>query len=646
MKYRALVICLVLSVFCAEGIFVPRAMGADDTAPVRTIWRLLDYIAVDYAGAVRDSRVINDLEYTEMTEFAASVRTRISGLPPNEALPDLGTQAEELEAAISEKSAPDRVAAIARQLADELLVAFPVVFAPTAPPDLARGASLYAGECAACHGSTGGGDGPLASDLEPPPTVFTDRSRARERSLFGLFQVIDQGLDGTAMTSYANLDADDRWALAFYVGGFAYPEADQEAGAELWQSDPRIVAALPDLEAVTRIMPSSLALRIGEDDSVALTSYLRRHPDAVAHRSGGSLTLAKTRLVESLAAYRSGDKGRATDLALSAYLDGFEPVEPAVAVRDGALMRDIEGAMIELRARIKRGAPVAEVEAQIGDLTRLLEAAERVLSSGESSRSSSFIGAFTVLLREGIEALLIVVAMIAFLRKADRRDALPYVHGGWLVALAAGVLTWFAATHFVSISGASRELTEGIGALLAAVVLVSVGIWMHGKSHADAWQKYISEKMSHALSRQSQWFLFLLAFVVVYREVFETILFFMAMWGQGDRIAIIAGAGAATGALALTTWAMLSYSRRLPITQFFLYSSLLIAVLAVILAGKGIAAIQEAGWLDVRPVAGAPRIEILGLFPTWEGIAAQSLTLAVLIVAFWMNRKPPQKVAS
>lgn len=646
MKYRVLVASLVLSLFCAGGIFVPQAAAADATAPVRTIWRLLDYIAVDYAGAVAGGRVVNELEYTEMIEFAASVRTRISNLPPAEPPAELGSQAEKLEAAIDAKSATSLVAVMARQLAEDLLVAFPVVFAPTSPPDLARGASLYAGECAACHGAAGQGDGPLAAGLEPPATAFTDRSRARERSLFGLFQVIDQGLEGTAMASYAALDAQDRWALAFYVGGFAYGEADAEAGEELRRSDPQIAAALPNLEAITRTAPGALALRVGEDAALALTAYLRRNPDAVSRRQGGSLALARARLTKSLSAYRSGDRARATDLALSAYLDGFEPVEPAVAVRDAKLMRDIEAAMIELRARIKRGAANSDVEAQIRDLSRLLSAAEEVLSASESSTSSSFIGAFTVLLREGIEALLIVVAMIAFLRKAERRDALRYVHGGWLAALAAGVLTWAAATHFVAISGASRELTEGIGALLAAVVLVSVGIWMHGKSHAGAWQKYISEKMSHALSRQSRWFLFMLAFVVVYREVFETILFFMAMWGQGERTAIIAGAGAATAALALTTWAMLSYSRRLPITQFFLYSSLLIAVLAVVLAGKGIAAIQEAGWLDVRPLAGAPRIEILGLFPTWEGIIAQALTLVILIVAFRMNNRPLEKPAS
>src|SRR3546814_11609191 len=95
---------------------------------------------------------------------------------------------------------------------------------------------------------------------------------------------------------------------------------------------------------------------------------------------------------------------------------------------------------------------------------------------------------------------------------------MPYVHGGWIGALVAGGATWLAATYLIDISGASRELTEGFAALFAAAVLVSVGIWMHGKSKADAWQRYIREKLSHALSRGSMWSLFLLAFVVVYRE--------------------------------------------------------------------------------------------------------------------------------
>ena len=114
---------------------------------------------------------------------------------------------------------------------------------------------------------------------------------------------------------------------------------------------------------------------------------------------------------------------------------------------------------------------------------------------------STFLGAFTILLREGLEALLVVIAMIAFLRKAERAEALPYVHGGWVAALVAGAATWAVATYAIGISGASRELTEGFGSLLAAVILLSVGIWMHGKSQAEEWRRYIQEKMQGALSR-------------------------------------------------------------------------------------------------------------------------------------------------
>src|SRR3546814_5169125 len=105
----------------------------------------------------------------------------------------------------------------------------------------------------------------------------------------------------------------------------------------------------------------------------------------------------------------------------------------------------------------------------------------------------------------------------------------------WIGALAAGGMTWAIATYVIGISGASRELTEGFGSLIAAVVLLSVGIWMHGKAQADQWQRYIREKLSRALSRQSAWFLFGLAFIVVYREVFEPILFYASLWPKGNR---------------------------------------------------------------------------------------------------------------
>jgi high-affinity iron transporter len=166
------------------------------------------------------------------------------------------------------------------------------------------------------------------------------------------------------------------------------------------------------------------------------------------------------------------------------------------------------------------------------------------------------------------------------------------------------------------------------------VVLVWVGIWIHGKSHADSWQHYVKEKLGHALSRKSGIFLLLLVFVVVYREVFETILFYAAIWGQGSRSSVVTGAGSAVLVLAVIAWLMLRYSRRLPISQFFRYSSWLIAVLAVALTGKAVSALQEAGYLPVRWLEGAPRIELLGLYPTLQGVVAQAIMIVILIAGF------------
>jgi high-affinity iron transporter len=168
---------------------------------------------------------------------------------------------------------------------------------------------------------------------------------------------------------------------------------------------------------------------------------------------------------------------------------------------------------------------------------------------------------------------------------------------------------------------------------------------MHGKAQADEWQNYIKAKVGHALSRRSGWFLFGLAFIAVYREVFETILFYTAMAAQGAEGALLAGAAVAVVCLALIAIAMIRFSRRLPIAKFFGYSSALIAVLAVVLAGKGVTALQEAGMIDVTPIAGVPTISILGLSPTVESILAQILTLIILIAGFAYNRREKRSVA-
>ena len=434
------------------------------------------------------------------------------------------------------------------------------------------------------------------------------------------------------MQSYAALPEADRWALAFHAGGLAYGDAAR--GKRIWDREQAVRRLVPDMAALVALTPAELEAKLGADKAAAVVAYLRASPDALTADRPASLQLARDKLRQSLDAYHRGDRDRAIDLALSAYLDGFEPVEAVLATRDGDLMTRVEQAMAGFRTAITAGEGVAVLRQRLAATELLLDQAETALAPEAASGVSTFLGAFAILLREGLEALLVVIAMIAFLRKAERPHAMRYIHGGWVAALVAGAATWAVATYAIGISGASRELTEGFGSLLAAVILLSVGIWMHGKAQADEWRRYIATKMQGAMSRGSAWFLFGLAFIVVYREVFETILFFAALWTADNGATILAGALTATVLLGLIAWAMLYYSRVLPITQFFAYSAILIAILAVVLAGKGVGALQEAGLVPVTPLDHIPRITMVGLFPTAEAVGAQLLTLAAVIFGF------------
>jgi high-affinity iron transporter len=607
---------------------------SESTEQVSQTWQILDYLADDYRGAVADGRVTSASEYAEMREFADTVRTRLHSLPAVPASSALQEAAEGLARSIADKKAADGVAMQAHALADALLAAYPIATAPLVPPDLARGAQVYATTCAGCHGADGHGDGPAGVQLQPRPVDFTDRTRAAERSVLSLYQAVAHGIPGTAMPGFPQLSPADRWAVAFYAGSLAYAPYVR-AGEARWQQDPALRAHVPDLRALVRGREDQWAPLFGTDRAAAVLGYLRSHPQALAAGPRG-IALARAQLAASVSAYRSGRADDAARLALSAYLDGIEPIEPALTARDDNLRIQLETHMAQYRAAILDHA--ANTVALADDLNRLLDAIEQELAANAAKPTTAFLGAFTILVREGLEALLIVVAMIAFLRKAHREDALRYVHIGWTLALAAGAVTWAVATYVISISGAGREVTEGLSSLFAAVVLLGVGIWMHQKSVGGRWQAYLRAKLTAALDSRSMMFLFGLSFIAVYREVFETILFYAALWTEGQKTAIGAGLLAGTMTLVAVAWVLLRTSRRLPVSTFFAASSLLITVLALVLTGKGMQALQEAGWLATTPVA-FPRIDWLGVFPSQQSLGAQALILAIVIIAFFANRR-------
>jgi len=600
---------------------------------------MLDYLGVDYPEAVKDGTVADQGEYDEQLEFSANVRAMIGELPGRPERAGLEAAAARLAGAIRDKRPGDEVAGIAGELRRHIIELYQVRVSPKQAPDLASAPADYATHCAVCHGAAGRGDGPAAKGLTPPPADLTDAARQGRLSVFGLYNTITLGIKGTAMTGFPALSESQRWALAFHVSTLAGGDDERARGAALWKGGTGR-RELGDLRALVMATPRDAAARRG-GDGAAVLAYLRGEPGAVAAGRESAIDLSARLLDESVEAYRRGDAPRAHRLAITGYLEGFELVEAPLGAVDGALKTRVEVEMLRYRSMLQAGAPVDAVEAQARAIQALLDTARERLDAARLSPATIFTSALVILLREGLEAVLVVAALLALLIKAGRRDVLRYVHAGWIAALALGGLTWLAASYLVTLSGADREITEGVTALLAAAMLLYVGFWMHRHAHAARWKAFIETRVAAALSGRTMWALGSISFLAVYREAFETVLFYQALWleaGPDGRVAVGAGFAAAAVGLVVLAWLILQVGLRLPLGWFFGAGSVLMALLAVVLAGKGIAALQEAGALPVGPLD-LPAIPSLGLYPTWQGVLTQLAVLLLIVGAFAYSRR-------
>ncbi len=605
---------------------------AGSTEGAQIVLHVLDYVGVDYPGAVKDGRVLDQGEYDEQVEFVTRARGILARLPGGPEQAKIVADAERLVAMVKDKRPGAEVAAAAGQLRWAIIKAYRVEVAPRRTPDLREASALYAAQCAACHGAEGRGDGPAGKSLDPKPADFHDRDRMVQRSIYGLYSSITLGVDGTAMAGFRGLGEDQRWALAFYVASLGRPEAEARRGGDLWQGG-RGKDVFRDLASIATRSAREVEAQHGADAALVL-GHLQAHPDLVGTTTSSAIATSMTLLRRSADAYREGRGREAQELAAASYLDGFELAEASLDAVDRSLRTAVETEMMRYRNLLRDGAPPPQVEAQAERIEAMLGRARDLLQAGGLPASATFLAAFTILLREGLEALLVVAAVYALLVRAGRADALVYVHGGWIAALLLGGITWVAASYAVTISGASREVTEGVTALIATVILVYVGLWMHGKSYARQWQAYLDRRLQGALQGKTLWALALVSFLAVYRETFETVLFCEAVAvqaGPAGRAPLLGGLAAAALALLGLGWLIVRSSVRLPLGLFFGASSVLIGLLAVIFAGKGVAALQEAGWLPTYQVS-FPTLPLLGLYPNLQGLLLQAAL--VLVIAF------------
>jgi high-affinity iron transporter len=609
------------------------ALALPVQADMQGLLQMVDYMGVDYPAAVAHGEITHAGEYAEMQEFAGHIMAESEALPAGAARDKSVTLARELVEAVEAKVDAPRIAELTRNLRQILMAGFDVTLTPTHRPDLASAARLYAEQCAGCHGATGNGDGAAGAHLNPPPIAFTKMDRARQRSLFGLYNTITLGVPGTSMKSFDALSPSERWSLAFYIGGLGGTPVDAAAAMTAWQREPLTLK-----EAVT-LSPAELGAMREQGEQLAL--WLRHEPDALFTQKADPIEFTLRTLTQSLDAYRKGDRETAQTLSVTAYLEGFELSEAPLRNVAPELMQQTEQAMMEFRQGLRKGIPLPEAESRHGKLRQLLEQSRDALAQRSMSPGVAFTSSLIILLREGLEAILVLAAMVAFIVRSGRTDALRYVHGGWIFALFAGVLTWAASLYLIDISGATRELTEGIATLMAALILFYVGFWMHRNSSAAQWNAFLKGQIATALSARTLWTLAFIAFLAVYREVFETILFYQALWLQVESAAqhaIWMGAGLAAVLLVAITFAIERFGVRLPLRQFFLGSAILMIVLAVIFAGKGVMALQEAGLVGMHPLP-LPRLEWIGFYPNAQVLATQLLMLAGAIWIFLLDQR-------
>ncbi|NGZ09848.1 MAG: c-type cytochrome [Nitrospira sp. LK70] len=603
----------------------------------QTIVHMLDYVGVDYPGVVQDGKVVNAEEYAEQHEFATQVVVLLDQLPAVAEQPMLLEQARGLLARIEAKAPGSEISMLIGRLRIDVIQAWKLSVAPQQPPDLQQAARLFAQHCVACHGTQGRGDGTLAKGMEPAPSDLQDEARMRQRSLYGLYNTITLGVHGTPMRAFTELSEADRWALAFFAGGL---RADSEVvanGEALWrQGEGR--KNFESLRGLVIEAPSDQASPGSSMDAVR--AYLTQQPHALQAAAQRPLAFSRTKVDEAAQAYAKGKREDAQRLATAAYLDGFELIESALDNVDAPPRLEIEHEMTALRTAIREGRPPEAVTAQTTKVKALLDRADDALSGSSLSPNTAFVSSMLILLREGLEAILVLSAIVAFTVKTGRHDASPYIHAGWVGALALGGITWIIARYALSLSGASRELTEGITALLAAAMLLYVGWWLHNRANARAWNRFIREQINAALGKRTLWAMAGISFLVVYRELFEMILFYETLWSQAGAAgqgAVLWGIATAALLLVLIGGMILRYSVRLPIGPFFTVTSSLLALMAVVFVGNGVAALQEAGVLETTTVRFFS-LPMLGIHPSAQSLMLQALTLALIAGGFWSSR--------
>lgn len=363
--------------------------------------------------------------------------------------------------------------------------------------------------------------------------------------------------------------------------------------------------------------------------------------------------IARTLLDRSLEAAKAGDYDKAYELARSAYLDHYEYVEIPLRLRDPNLVLDTEFKFADLRNDLKANKPIDTIRADVRDIRQGILDTDRTLAEkGVAAPAIAFGFSFSILFREGVEAVLLIAILLGSLAAGQASNYRRPLGIGVLGAVVATGVTWVLATLVLDIAPVNRELMEAITALLAVAVLIVVSFWLVARVEQRRRMEFMRARVAGAIAAGSAGAFMALGFTAVYREGFETVLFYQALllFAQGLELWIALGAVTAIAALGGVAYAILRLGRSLPIKPMLVTGASMLLLLSVAFVGNAVRSLQGADVVQATPVHAAffrPPVfiaELTGIHPTRESLVAQAVLLAIFVAgALWVFAVAPAR---
>jgi high-affinity iron transporter len=348
----------------------------------------------------------------------------------------------------------------------------------------------------------------------------------------------------------------------------------------------------------------------------------------------------RMQLDETLRLHKEGNYDGALLTSRSAYLDSYESVEIPLRPIDPDFTLEMEIKFAELRNLIQAHAPYEQVESKVVEIRRGLDESERLVSgTGILAPTIAFSTSFSIIFREGLESALIIGAILTYLEASRNNRFNKHVYYGIVIAIGATAVTWFIAEFIIDISGASRELIEAIAGVSAVAVLFWVSFWVLNKIETKRWIEFVKAKVWKATTTGSIVVFVLLSFFTVYREGFETVLFYQAMLSFAKYMEwyVVAGLVIGLAVIVATAIVVRKLGRRLPLKVLFALTMGIGAYMSIAFMGNAIREFQELGYISTTHLIGTvPRLDInlaamTGIHPTVETIVAQIILLAVYV---------------